>query len=208
MRISRSNRVLPFMISCGLLIIALTAAVGHTRAAFDHHSPDEPVLPTRICAADEITSPNPADQEKNPDATIDDLAWMSGGWHGEIFGGPIQEHWHAPKDGVILGTSRMGADRARSVYEFMLIEEKNGVPTMFLRHFRQYLSSDEKAPMEYALTQIENKKATFETSDKSLTFTRITYQAEGRKTLVVTLESERNDKPMRVVCRMSRKTGK
>lgn len=208
MRNLNPKRVLPFVLSFGLLVTALTAAVSFAKAGFEDPLAGGPVSTPQDSVLEEKAAPEPTDKSMNPNATVDDLGWMSGTWHGEIFGSPIQEQWHAPKDGVILGTSRMGTDPARTTYEFLLIEEKNGVPTMFLRHFKQYLSSDEKAPMEYSLTRIDNKKAVFETSDKSLSFTRITYQAEGRNTLVVTLDGESGDKPMRIECRMSKKIKK
>lgn len=135
--------------------------------------------------------------------TVDDLAWMSGRWQGQIFGGPIDELWQAPSDGVMMGMSRLGTDRERCMYEFMLIEEHDGVPTMFLRHFRQHLATKETEPMAYRLVVMSGRKAVFESTDKSHSVTRITYELK-KKSMLVVLEGERGGKPTRVECRMER----
>ena len=135
--------------------------------------------------------------------SVDDLKWMTGTWHGEILGGPIVERWHAPLGGAMLGTSHMGSDRTKSMYELLLIEEKDGAPTMFLRHFKQYLTTKEDAPMEFRLISMEGKKAVFETSDKSNGFTKLTYQRDGGAMMVL-LEGEGSGKPMKVESRMTK----
>ncbi|HWL93198.1 MAG TPA: DUF6265 family protein, partial [Phycisphaerae bacterium] len=109
-----------------------------------------------------------------------------------------------PEGGVMLGTSRLGSDAARTMYEFMLIEEKNGAPTMFLRHFRQYLGTTETQPMEFVLKKVKEGKAFFETEDKSHNFTHITYEREGKDTLIVRLKGSQNGKPSVTESRMQR----
>jgi hypothetical protein len=148
-----------------------------------------------------------SDSKPQTSFSVDDLKWMTGTWHGEIFGGPIVERWHAPLGGAMLGTSHMGNDRAKSMYELLLIEEKDGAPTMFLRHFKQFLTTKEDAPMEFRLTNLKGKKAVFETSDKSHGFTKISYELEGREMLVI-LEGEGSGKPMKVESRMTKMTGR
>lgn len=163
------------------------------------------VVVLAVCAPLALVAIEPdkdeADAPLKAEFTVEDLTWMSGHWHGQIFGGPITERWHKPAGGVMVGSSIMGSDRAHAMYEFLLIEEKDGAPTMFLRHFKQYLSSNEKAPMEFRLTAIEGKRATFETEDKNHTFSKIEYEMDGRE-LVVRLSGERQGKPMQVESRM------
>ncbi len=135
--------------------------------------------------------------------TVADLKWMSGDWKGQIFGGPIRERWHEPAGEVMLGTSTMGLTRERAMYELMVIEEKDGAPTMFLRHFRQYLATNETAPMEFRLTSLSKKKAVFESEDKSHTFSRIVYERTSKEELMVRLEGERDGKPTSIESRMA-----
>lgn len=149
----------------------------------------------------------PDDEKSKSEFSVNDLKWMTGTWHGEIFGGAIVERWFAPSGGAMLGTSQMGTDRTRTTYELLLIEEKDGAPTMFLRHFKQYLTTQETTAMEFRLTQLDGKKAVFETSDASHTFTRITYELED-KTLVVLLEGQKGEKPLKIESRMNRKPSK
>jgi len=135
---------------------------------------------------------------------VGDLAWMAGDWKGEIFGGPIREQWHAAENGAMIGSSVMGVTRDRAMYEFMLIEERDGVPTMFLRHFKQHLATKETDPMAFELKSVDGKKAVFETSNTSHMFSRIGYERTSKKELVVRLEGERGGKPVVMESKMSR----
>lgn len=135
---------------------------------------------------------------------VGDLAWMAGDWKGEIFGGPIREQWHAPENGAMIGSSVMGVTRDRAMYEFMLIEERDGVPTMFLRHFKQHLATKETEPMAFELESLDGKRAVFESSNTSQLFSRIVYERASKKELVVRLEGERDGKPVVMESRMSR----
>ena len=139
--------------------------------------------------------------------SVDDLAWMAGNWEGEIFGGPIQEMWTTPKGGSMAGVSRMGATAKKAVYEGLLIEEIDGVPTMFLRHFGSKLAAREgKDAMAYQLDSLENKTAVFKTADSKLSFGEISYSREG-DVLTVKLVGKRGGKPFTVNCTMKPMTG-
>lgn len=134
--------------------------------------------------------------------SVDDLAWIAGNWQGEIFGGPIQEMWTAPTGGTMAGVSRMGADGKKAVYESLLIEEVDGVPTMFLRHFGSKLAAREgKDAMAYPLESLTGKTAIFKTADTKLSFGEITYNRDG-DVLKVKLTGKRGDKPFTVNCTM------
>ncbi len=146
------------------------------------------------------------DAAKSP--TLDDLGFMAGTWSGTIFGGPIVETWAKPDAGAMIGMSRMGHDGARAMYEFMLIEEKDGAPTMFLRHFRQHLTTKESEPMAFRLNSVEDKTAVFESPDKKHSFTKITYSRPGKDELHVKLEGEREGHPMKVESRLKRVGGR
>lgn len=136
--------------------------------------------------------------------TVGDLSFMAGTWSGTIFGGPIVETWGKPDRGAMIGMSRMGSDAAKAMYEFMLVEEKDGAPTMFLRHFRRHLATKEAEPMAFRLTLVEGEKAVFECPDKKHSFTKITYERTAKNELLVMLEGEREGRPMKVESRMQR----
>jgi len=140
--------------------------------------------------------------------SVADLAWIAGNWQGEIFGGPIQEMWSAPQGGSMAGISRMGASAKKAVYESLLIEETDGVPTMYLRHFGPKLAAREgKEAMAYALVSHESKTAVFKTQDAALSFQEINYQREG-DVLTVKLVGQRGGKPMTVTSVMKLVGGK
>ncbi len=153
-----------------------------------------------VLAGDEPTDGEmPTAKERH---TVADLAWMAGNWEGEIFGGPIQEMWTAPKGGSMAGVSRMGASAKKAVYEGLLIEEIDGVPTMFLRHFGSKLAAREgKDAMAYQLHSLKDKTAVFKTADTKLSFGEISYSREG-DVLTVQLTGKRGDKPFTVDCTM------
>jgi len=135
---------------------------------------------------------------------VDSLDWMAGAWRGELFGGPLEEHWSGPRGGAMIGMSRMGAERERAMYEFMLIERKGDGVFLYLRHFRGGLTTGEKEPMRYKLTESGRYRAVFATENKKLSIATITYELAPSKMLVVRLEGERNGKPVRHESRMKR----
>lgn len=138
--------------------------------------------------------------------SVSDLAWMAGDWRGTIFGGPIREQWFAPAGGAMPGLSRMGETPARSMYETLLIEEVDGVPTMFIRHFKSRLTTNEKAPMAFGLKSLDKQTAVFESPDEKLHITTITYRRDG-DTMHVTLENPRAEKPTKMKSVMKRFKG-
>lgn len=141
--------------------------------------------------------------DDKPQATVSDLEWIAGNWQGKIFGGPIQEMWSAPQGGSMAGVSRMGADSKRATYESLLIEETDGVPTMYLRHFGPKLAAREgKDAMAYALVSLKDQSAVFKTKDTKLSFQEIRYRRDGDK-LIVNLIGERGGKPMAINCTMT-----
>jgi len=141
-------------------------------------------------------------------ATVEDLAWIAGDWHGEIFGGPIQEMWSSPMGGSMTGLSRMGADAKKTVYESLLIEATDGVPTMYLRHFGPKLKAREGGDaMAYSLVSHKSKSAVFKTQDTKLGFQEISYQREG-DVLTVKLIGQRQGKPMTVTSTMKLANGR
>jgi hypothetical protein len=148
------------------------------------------------------------EDDKTGAPTAADLKFMTGTWSGTIFGGPIVETWGKPEGGVMIGMSRMGGDAARAMYEFMMIDEKDGAPTMFLRHFRRHLATGESEPMAFRLTSVEGETAVFECPDKKHSFTKITYTRSSKNELHVTLEGERECRPSKVESRMKRAKGR
>lgn len=56
---------------------------------------------------------------------VDQLAWMSGRWSGEIRGVAMEELWTAPSGGIILGLHR-DVGGPKTSFEFLRIAEVDG----------------------------------------------------------------------------------
>lgn len=149
-------------------------------------------------------TPPPAAERKPTGAAVIELEWIAGHWRGEMFGGPVEEIWGAPRGGSMLGCCRLGDDGAKAMYEVLLIDEVEGVPTMFLLHYKSQLVARDAAPLRYALVKSAPTEATFETADTTQRFKRIVYRLDGKDTLVVRLEGERDGKPTAAEGRMKR----
>ena len=93
--------------------------------------------------------------------TVDDLAWIAGQWVGEAFGGSVEEGWFAPAGGSLSGSFRLVQNDVAVMYELLLIEQDaDGVYYRF-KHVGRGWEPLEEEPLEYRLTGLEGRKATF-----------------------------------------------
>ena len=61
-----------------------------------------------------------------PAADIDDLAWMTGNWVGNLGPNTLEENWILPTGGSIASMVRMTGNGGTSMFEVITIEEKDG----------------------------------------------------------------------------------
>ncbi|HET7811785.1 MAG TPA: DUF6265 family protein [Steroidobacteraceae bacterium] len=73
--------------------------------------------------------------EASPAATIADMAWYAGAWHGAGLGGDNEETWSAPRDGAMMGMYRLLQDGRTVFYEFLTIVEEHHSLSLRLKHF-------------------------------------------------------------------------
>jgi hypothetical protein len=123
--------------------------------------------------------------------TVDDLGWMAGHWVGEAFGGRLEEAWFAPAGRSLSGSFRLVQDDVAVMYELLLIEqdEDGGVYYRF-KHVGRGWQPRETQPLEYRLTSLEGRKATFRpTSDEPPRGAPawFTYESPAPDRLVVTI---------------------
>ena len=59
---------------------------------------------------------------------LDDLAWMAGSWMERKGGTDTEEHWLAPKGGLMIAVNRTVADGKAKEFELIRIEMKDGKP--------------------------------------------------------------------------------
>lgn len=97
------------------------------------------------------------DPEAMPAASIDDLAWLSGRWLGEGFGGVLEENWNPPLGGTMVATFRLVTDGKPGFYEICLIEPENNSLVYKVKHFNPGLKGWEEKDesVSFPLVKVE-----------------------------------------------------
>lgn len=75
------------------------------------------------------------DPANMPEASIDDLAWLSGRWVGEGFGGTLEETWNPPLGGTMVATFRLVSEGKPNFYEICLIAPEGKSLVYKVKHF-------------------------------------------------------------------------
>lgn len=101
---------------------------------------------------------------ESPEASLNDITWLSGYWKGEAFGGMAEEIWSPPLDGTMMFSFRLVADGKVSFYEFGHILETEGTLLLQLKHFDGDLKGwEEKTEtIDFKLVKVENYRLFFD----------------------------------------------
>lgn len=95
---------------------------------------------------------------------LENIAWIAGTWHGEAFGGQVEEIWSEPSAGSMMACFKFINDGKVSFYEIETIREVNSTLILQLKHFRHDLkgweSKDET--IDFPLIEITENKVVFE----------------------------------------------
>lgn len=130
------------------------------------------------------------------DAKADDLAWMTGRWEAQKWGGVFEETWSTPRGGTMLGHGRLIRENATAFMEAMSIEKpKGGILTMYIRTGK--LSDSEAKITPFVLSEIGKERAVFVCNDHGFP-DRIEYVRKG-VALTVTLTGKENNTPQKEV---------
>ena len=130
----------------------------------------DPVLPSRAA----------------PSARLDQLAWMAGDWGGPDGTAAVEEHWLAPKGGLMLGLGRTVKDGKAVDFEFMRIEQQ-GETLVYLA------SPGGKPATSFPLVERSETNAVFESV---LEFPhRVSYRKNADGSLTARIEGTRDGKP-------------
>lgn len=123
----------------------------------------------------------PATAQQTPPSPIERLAWLGGAWgSGDAEGAWVEEHWTAPRGGLMLGTNRSGTASRAEAFEFLRIEAgEDGVPVY-------WAAPAGGTPVPFRLVAAEPGLAVFENPAHDYP-TRITYRRTN-DTLVATIE--------------------
>ncbi|WP_053990343.1 DUF6265 family protein [Mangrovimonas sp. TPBH4] len=102
---------------------------------------------------------------------LDNIAWISGNWKGEAFGGQTEENWSEPSGGSMMATFKLINDGKVSFYEIEIIREVNNTLILQLKHFNSDLTGweDKDETVDFPLKEITPTKVIFE----GMTFEKI-----------------------------------
>ncbi len=100
-----------------------------------------------------------------------DLAWLAGSWTERKVGSNTEEHWLTPSGGLMVGMNRAVRDGAKTSFEFLRIEMREGKPA--------YLASPGgREATVFPMAQAGPERIVFENPAKEFP-RRITYWREG-----------------------------
>jgi len=111
------------------------------------------------------------DGASSPVATLADVDWLTGSWHGEAFGDKFEEVWNSPSAGTMVGMFKLLDGDSVAFYELLLLVEENESIAMKVKHFNADFSAwEEKADyVTFRLVAIEENAIHF----SGLSFHRI-----------------------------------
>ena len=127
-----------------------------------------------------------------PAASIEDLAWMTGNWAGNLGPNQLEENWIKPEGGSIAAMVRMTGNGGTSMFEMITIEEVDGSLVLHVQQFNAGFEPRTPTPQKMELSSIGDNRVQFAAVDeggmKSLgyskeggTFTIHIEQASGQK---------------------------
>ncbi len=101
---------------------------------------------------------------KSPKATLADVAWMSGHWRGEAFGGITEEIWSPPLGDSMMGSFKLVSEGKTTFYEICQIVEEQGSLSFRLKHFNSDLTGweEKNEREEFPLVKVEKDAVYFD----------------------------------------------
>jgi hypothetical protein len=112
-------------------------------------------------------------------AKLEQLAWLPGNWTGTMGSASIEERWSPVAGGAMLAVSRTVSGSRMVAFEYLRIVERDGG----LVYIAQ---PNGRAPTEFVLTIIEEKRAVFENAQHDFP-QRIEYARNGEGGLRATI---------------------
>jgi len=103
-------------------------------------------------------------QEKQLSPKLENIAWLSGTWYGEAFGGQTEEIWSTPSGGSMMASFKLINDGKVTFYEIEVIREIENTLILQLKHFGPDLKGWETKDetVDFPLKEITKTKVVFE----------------------------------------------
>ena len=104
------------------------------------------------------------DPNEKLEPKLEHVAWISGQWKGEAFGGQTEENWSEPSGGSMMATFKLINDGKVSFYEIEIIREVENSLILQLKHFNSDLKGWESKDdtVDFPLKEITRSKVVFE----------------------------------------------
>ncbi|WP_222611356.1 DUF6265 family protein [Winogradskyella echinorum] len=105
-----------------------------------------------------------AQDKKALEPKLENIAWITGTWHGEAFGGKTEEIWSEPSGGSMMATFKLINDGKVTFYEVEVIREIENSLILQLKHFGPDLKGWEtkEETVDFPLKEITENKVVFE----------------------------------------------
>tara|TARA_R110002073_G_scaffold23229_3_gene79337 strand:- start:8435 stop:9721 length:1287 start_codon:yes stop_codon:yes gene_type:complete len=107
---------------------------------------------------------NNTTDETKLEPKLENIAWISGTWHGEAFGGITEEIWSEPSGGSMMASFKLIKDGKVAFYEIEIIREIENSLVLQLKHFNNDLKGWETKDetVDFPLKEITPNKVVFE----------------------------------------------
>ena len=95
---------------------------------------------------------------------LENIAWISGTWHGEAFGGTTEEIWSKPSGGSMMASFKLINNGKVTFYEIEIIREVENSLLLQLKHFGADLKGWEtkNETVDFPLKELTETKVVFE----------------------------------------------
>ncbi|MCO4821954.1 MAG: hypothetical protein KC469_07795 [Flavobacteriaceae bacterium] len=131
-------------------------------------------------------------QSKTLEPKLENIAWITGTWHGEAFGGNVEEIWSDPSGGSMMASFKHIKDGKVTFYEIEVIREVENTLILQLKHFNSDLKGWETKDetVDFPLIEITKNKIVFE----GMIFERI-----DNNTMIVSVDIHNEDGTVEMV---------
>ncbi|PCH62416.1 MAG: hypothetical protein COC19_02970 [SAR86 cluster bacterium] len=96
-----------------------------------------------------------------PAASIDQLAWMTGNWAGDLGPNQLEENWIAVEGGSLAAMVRMTGNGGTTMFEMITIEEVDGSLVLNIQQFSPGFKARTPNPQTMQLTSITANSVMF-----------------------------------------------
>ena len=124
-----------------------------------------------------------------PNASIADLAWMTGAWEGPMGENAIlQETWLEPADDAMIAAVRMLENGRTNMVELIVIEESEGTLVFRIQQWSKSYEPRMPAPQKMVLAELGENSVRFEAEEAGNAFRSLTYSRPSPEAFNIKLE--------------------